>query len=73
LGALSRFVHSGFTEAAVDENVEILVAAENGCWLLLSENLPDGFSWHGVTVVNLFAGSLRHPLLEAFIVSGAER
>ena len=30
------------------------VAAENGSRLLLSEDLQDGFTWHGVTVVNPF-------------------
>ncbi len=38
------------------------VAAEAGCRLLLSEDLQDGFTWRGVTVVNPFATS-PHPLL----------
>jgi predicted nucleic acid-binding protein len=40
----------------------IAVAAEAGCHLLLSEDLSDGFSWHGVTVANPFAAK-PHPLL----------
>ena len=42
------------------------VAAENGRRLLLSEDLQDGFSWHGVTVVDPFADS-PSPLLGDFL------
>jgi predicted nucleic acid-binding protein len=42
------------------------VAAEAGCRLLLSEDLQEGFTWRGVTVVNPFATSL-HPLLTAVL------
>ncbi len=38
-------------------------AAEAGCRLLLSEDLQEGFTWGGVTVVNPFAATV-HPLLE---------
>lgn len=31
------------------------VSAENRCRLLLTEDLQEGFIWHGVTVVNPFA------------------
>lgn len=41
-------------------------AAEARCRLLLSEDLQDGFTWRGVTVVNPFAEE-RHPLLEALL------
>ena len=45
----------------------MLSAAANGkCRLLLSEDLQDGFTWHGVTVTNPLAPS-RHPLLEALL------
>ena len=37
------------------DSVMIAVAAESGCRLLLSEDLQDGFTWRGVTVVNPFA------------------
>lgn len=40
------------------------VAAEAGCRLLLSEDLQEGFTWRGVTVVNPFAET-PHPLLSA--------
>jgi len=41
-------------------------AAEAGCRLLISEDLQDGFTWHGVTVTNPFA-TRRHPLLEGLL------
>jgi predicted nucleic acid-binding protein len=40
------------------------VSAENHCRLLLSEDLHNGFTWRGVTVVNPFA-TKPHPLLQA--------
>ncbi|MDQ2653694.1 MAG: hypothetical protein M3Z20_11715 [Chloroflexota bacterium] len=43
----------------------ILAAASRaGCWMLLSADLQEGFSWGGVTVVNPFALP-RHTLLAA--------
>lgn len=54
------------------DSVIICVAAESGCRLLLSEDMQDGFSWRGVTVVNPFAES-RHPLLEAFLSETDDR
>jgi predicted nucleic acid-binding protein len=53
------------------DSVILCVAAESGCRLLLSEDMQDGFSWGGVTVVNPFASSL-HPLFEAFLAGTAE-
>jgi predicted nucleic acid-binding protein len=41
-------------------------AAQSGCRLLLTEDLHEGFTWAGVTVVNPFA-SQRHALLEALL------
>ena len=41
------------------------VAADAGCRLLLSEDLQDGFTWRGVTVVDPFADK-PHPLLAAY-------
>jgi predicted nucleic acid-binding protein len=46
--------------------VILAAAADAGCRLLLSEDLQDGFTWTGVTVVNPFAAS-RHPLLTAML------
>lgn len=40
----------------------LAVAANAHCRLLLSEDLQDGFTWCGVTVVNPFTEP-RHPLL----------
>ena len=48
------------------DSLMVAVAAEGGCRLLLSEDLQDGFSWRGVTVVNPFAAT-RHPLLDAVL------
>lgn len=43
--------------------VILSAAAEASCHLLLSEDLQDGFTWRGVTIVNPFAAK-RHALLE---------
>jgi predicted nucleic acid-binding protein len=48
------------------DSVMMSVAAESGCRLLLSEDLQNGFTWRGVTVVNPFAAD-RHPLLDALL------
>ena len=44
----------------------IAVAAENGCQLLLSEDVQDGFIWSGLTVANPFS-AVPHPLLTAVL------
>jgi predicted nucleic acid-binding protein len=44
----------------------LAVAADARCRLLLSEDLQDGFTWRGVTVVNPFAVP-SHPLLAALL------
>jgi predicted nucleic acid-binding protein len=41
-------------------------AADASCRLLLSEDLQDGFTWSGVTVVNPFSTE-PHPLLTAIL------
>lgn len=46
--------------------VILAAAADAGCRLLLSEDLQDGFTWSGVTVVNPFAAE-PHPLLKAWL------
>ena len=51
--------------------VILSVAAQSGCRLLLSEDLHEGFTWAGVTVVNPFSGS-RHALLQALLDEDAE-
>ncbi len=43
--------------------VILSAAAEASCHLLLSEDMQDGFTWRGVTIVNPFAAK-RHALLE---------
>jgi len=55
-------------DLAVDHQLQmwdaliIASAADAGCRLLLSEDLQDGFTWGGLTVVNPFT-SEPHPLL----------
>jgi predicted nucleic acid-binding protein len=44
------------------------VAAESRCRMVLSEDLQEGFTWRGVTVVNPYASS-PHPLLAAVIAA----
>jgi predicted nucleic acid-binding protein len=51
------------------DSIIIAVAVENGCELLLSEDLQDGFIWSGLTVVNPFAEP-HTPLLDALLESG---
>lgn len=52
------------------DSIIISVASENGCRLLLSEDMQDGFTWGGVTVVNPFAVQ-QHPLLASLISNAA--
>jgi len=46
--------------------VILSATAHAGCRLLLSQDLQDGFTWAGVTVVDPFA-SQPHPLLRALL------
>jgi len=48
---------------AIWDAVILAAASEAGCRLLLSEDMHDGFTWGGVTIVNPFAPS-PHKLLE---------
>src|ERR1035437_8447201 len=45
--------------------VILAVASEARCRLLLSEDMQDGFTWNGVTVVNPYLAQ-ENPLLAAF-------
>ena len=47
--------------------VILSAASQAGCRLLLSEDLHEGFTWAGVTVVNPFSPSPRHALLNALL------
>ena len=51
--------------------VILAAASQAGCRLLLSEDLQDGFTAGGVTVVNPFAAP-RHPLLSSLLDRTAE-
>ncbi|HLY55304.1 MAG TPA: PIN domain-containing protein [Stellaceae bacterium] len=45
-------------------------AAEARCRLLLSEDLQEGFTWQGVTIINPLAAE-RRPLLEGLLAGSA--
>jgi predicted nucleic acid-binding protein len=59
-------------DAVASHNLQIwdalilAVAAEQRCRLLLSEDMQDGFTWHGVTVVNPYQEQ-KHPLLQSVL------
>lgn len=46
--------------------VILSAASQSGCRMLLSEDLQEGFTWAGVTVVNPFA-SPQHALLDVLL------
>lgn len=70
----SSSVMSRATDLAADHRLSIWdavilsAAADAGARLLLSEDLQDGFTWSGVTVVNPFAAK-PHPLLASLLES----
>jgi predicted nucleic acid-binding protein len=51
--------------------VILSAAAQSGCRLLLSEDLHDGFTWGGVTVVNPFSAP-QHALLRTLLSAEEE-
>ena len=65
-------VMAGAAELSVTHQISIwdsvILAASNdaGCRLVLSEDMQDGFTWQGITVVNPFV-AVRHPLLDALL------
>jgi predicted nucleic acid-binding protein len=77
VGATTETAFLAAVDLATDHRLKIWdcviisVAAENECRLLLSEDMQDGFTWRGVTVVNPFA-SAPHPLLAALLASDEE-
>ncbi len=50
-------------QLSIWDAIVLAVSADSECRLLLSEDMHEGFTWRGVTVVNPFAPT-RHPLLE---------
>lgn len=46
----------------------IAASADAGCRVLLSEDMHEGFTWRGVTIVNPFAAT-PHPLLAGLLRS----
>jgi predicted nucleic acid-binding protein len=59
VAALDAAVNHGLS---IWDAIILSAAAAAGCRLLLSEDMPEGFIWSGVTVVNPFAPK-RHALL----------
>jgi predicted nucleic acid-binding protein len=57
-------------QLSIWDAVVLAAAAEAGCRLVLSEDMQEGFTWRGLTVVNPFSAT-PHPLLAALL--GAER
>lgn len=53
-------------QLSIWDAVILCAASGAGCRLLLSEDMQDGFTWGGVTVVNPFADS-PHPLFAAML------
>jgi predicted nucleic acid-binding protein len=48
------------------DGIVLAAAAKAECRLLLSEDMHNGFSWHGVTIANPFSET-PHPLFEAML------
>lgn len=66
----SAFDLSAAHGLSIWDSLILSVAAEQRCRLLLSEDLQDGFTWRGTTVVNPFRRPA-HALLAALDESGA--
>lgn len=65
MGAMDLVVEHKFS---IWDALVLSVAADAGCRLLLSEDLHEGFTWRGVTIVNPFA-PVQHPLLKALMAT----
>jgi predicted nucleic acid-binding protein len=53
-------------QLSIWDSVILAAAAQAGCRLLLSEDMHNGFTWGGVTIINPFAASTP-PLLNALL------
>ena len=62
-GAMELVRHHQFS---IWDAVVVSTASSAGCRLLLSEDMQDGFTWGGVTVVDPFAEK-PHPLLTSLL------
>jgi len=68
----SPSVLTAAVDLSVDHGLDIwdaiilAAAASAGCRLLLSEDMQEGFTWNGVSVVNPFSAK-RHELLEELL------
>jgi predicted nucleic acid-binding protein len=63
VAAMDLAAHHGL---GIWDSVIFSAAAASGCRLLLSEDMQNGFTWNGVTVVNPFV-SVKHDLLAALL------
>ncbi len=63
---LSAIELAGKHHLSLWDAVILAASASVECDLLLSEDMQDGFSWNGVTVVNPFASPM-NPLLQAVL------
>src|SRR5215213_4840235 len=59
---------SGAHQLGIWDAIILSAAADARCRMLLSEDLQEGFTWHGVTVTNPLSSS-RHPLLTALLAT----
>jgi predicted nucleic acid-binding protein len=59
----SAMTLSIMSKISIWDAIVLASAGEAGCRILLSEDMQNGFTWSGVTVVNPFANPM-HPLLE---------
>jgi len=52
------------------DSIILASSYQAGCRLILSEDLQDGFTWSGITVVNPFSAA-PHPLLQLLFTAGS--
>jgi predicted nucleic acid-binding protein len=57
---------SAIHEFRIFDAIVVAVAVEAGCSLLLSEDMHDGFTWRGCTIVNPLAATPNPLLLSVF-------
>jgi predicted nucleic acid-binding protein len=71
-GLQSAFDLSAAHGLSIWDSLILSVAAEQRCRLLLSEDMQDGFTWRGTTVVNPFSQT-PHALLGALLTKPGSR
>jgi len=72
----TRFTFQTALDLTVDHQIPIWdalilsVAAKHHCRLLISEDFQNGFTWHGVTIINPFTTPSSSLLNDFFLTSG---